>query len=389
MRGAGWRFWGLCVGAGVLSILTGCASVTQGTEQPVKVETFTAKGETLVGADCRLSNDKGSASVLSGQSALVRRSGGNLMMRCELSGQPAATGQAVSRANAGLAGNILLGGVLGAAVDVGTGAAYTYPTWVRLVFGEDRLYDRGDHRDNTVAAGTVVRSNLPATAERKEEAAVVAATPVAAPLPASPPAPAPTPPVVASSPALAAAKPQGPLALRQGNSLEYALIDGFTQVRTPVHYRVDRIDGDRILFNQGARIEKADGQLVSVSSPAGGLFDSASPPDGWGRPALAPGMRWRSEYTASNGEKARFELDASVVGTSRLTVDGADLTVQQIAYQGWMFAAVGNGPAQALPFKATAYYSPDMARVVRFEAEYRRVYLGMARETLELVRVWR
>jgi len=27
--------------------------------------------------------------------------------------------------------------------------------------------------------------------------------------------------------------------------------------------------------------------------------------------------------------------------------------------------------------------------VVRFEAEYRRVYLGMTRETLELVRVWR
>jgi serine protease Do len=26
---------------------------------------------------------------------------------------------------------------------------------------------------------------------------------------------------------------------------------------------------------------------------------------------------------------------------------------------------------------------------VRFEAEYRRVYLGMTRETLELVRVWR
>lgn len=185
----------------------------------------------------------------------------------------------------------------------------------------------------------------------------------------------------------AAGRPGAP---RLGEVFEYVLIDGLTGVRTPVRYRVDRIEGENVYFNQGGRVEKADGQLVSVTSPAGGLFDAASPPDGWTRPAMTPGMRWRSEYTSSSsGEKARYALDATVIGTSRLTVDGEALSVQQIAFEGWMFALVGTGPAQALPFKATAYYAPDLGRVVRFEAEYRRVYLGMTRETLELVRVWR
>jgi hypothetical protein len=36
MRGANWRFWGLCACAGVLSILTGCASVTHGFAVPAE-----------------------------------------------------------------------------------------------------------------------------------------------------------------------------------------------------------------------------------------------------------------------------------------------------------------------------------------------------------------
>ncbi len=394
------RFWGLVALAAIFAVLTGCASVTQGTEQSIKVETLTAAGQSIDGAQCQWSNDKGSATMASGQSALVRRSGANLSLRCDMAGQPTAKGQAISRANAGLAGNILIGGGIGAAIDVGTGAAYTYPTWIQLVFGEERLYDRGEHRDDSAATGTVVQPNasVAVASAGASPPAVAAAVPVPVPVAVA------TPTVPASSavptvPAAPAVQPPAPLParqasslsapLRRGDTLEYVLIDRLTQTRAPVLYRVDRIDGDSILFNQGGRVERDDGRVVSISSAAGGLYDSASPPEGWGRPGLTNGMRWRAEYESTNGEKARYALEATALGDASLRIDGLDVAAREITYTGWMYASVGVGPAQALPFKATVFYSADLGRVVKFEAEYRRVNLGTSREALELVRIWR
>ena len=138
--------------------MTGCASITEGTDQTVKVETVAEGGAEIPGAQCELHNDKGAFSVLSGASTTVRRSGANLMIQCTLEGQAPATGQAISRSNAGMAGNILIGGAIGAAIDVGTGAAYTYPTWIQLVFGQERLFDRSGNRDDGRVAGTFVRA---------------------------------------------------------------------------------------------------------------------------------------------------------------------------------------------------------------------------------------
>lgn len=152
-----WRFCSLALCTGVLSFLTGCASVTVGTGQSIKVETFAAGGRAVGGAECELANEKGKARVLSGEMASVRRSGGDLSVRCTLAGQPPAAAQVISRANAAVAGNIIIGGGIGAAIDIGTGAAYTYPTWLQLVFGEERLFDRGENRMDTPSAGTLIR----------------------------------------------------------------------------------------------------------------------------------------------------------------------------------------------------------------------------------------
>lgn len=379
------RFWGLAGLAAIFAMLTGCASVTQGTEQSIKVETLTSAGQRIDGAQCQWSNDKGSAAMDSGQSALVRRSGANLSLRCDMAGQPTAKGQAISRANAGLAGNILIGGGIGAAIDVGTGAAYTYPTWIQLVFGEERLYDRGQHRDDSAATGVLVQPAAPLVVASSDAPPPVAVA--AAPAPA---APTPAVPAVQAS-VSAPARRDSPLSapLRRGDALEYVLIDRLTQTRAPVFYRVDRIDDDRILFNQGGRVERDDGRVLSISSAAGGLYDSASPPEGWGRPGLTSGMRWRADYESTNGEKARYALEAAVLGDASLRIDGLDVSAREITYTGWMYASVGVGPAQALPFKATAFYSADLGRVVKFEAEYRRVNLGASREALELVRILR
>ncbi|MDM0069906.1 hypothetical protein [Variovorax sp. J31P207] len=170
--------------------MTGCASVTHGTTQSLKVETLTSDGKAIEGAECRLSNDKGDALTQSGQSVLVRRSGANLKVECTQAGLPPATGQAVSRVNAGMVGNIVVGGVIGAAIDVGSGAGYNYPSWMQLVFGEERSYDRSVQQGDQPVAGValgVTRLVAPAPVPVAAAPAKVAVAEVVAPAPAAPP----------------------------------------------------------------------------------------------------------------------------------------------------------------------------------------------------------
>ena len=190
MRGAGWRFWGLCVGAGVLSILTGCASVTHGTTQNVKFETLSPEGKVIDGARCRVSNDRNDAVVRSGQTLPVRRSGENLSIECTQAGLPPARGQAISRANVGMVGNVMIGGVVGAVIDAGTGAGFNYPSWIRLMFGEVRSFDRSAQTGDDATVGMKIGTTEMAAPK-------TAVAPVPAPAPAAVPPP---PPAVAVAP---------------------------------------------------------------------------------------------------------------------------------------------------------------------------------------------
>ena len=73
---------------------------------------------------------------------------------CRHPANPEAAGRAISRANAGLAGNIILGGGIGAIIDHNKGTAYTYPTWVQLVFGKTLVFDRSAEKDGQPVMGT-------------------------------------------------------------------------------------------------------------------------------------------------------------------------------------------------------------------------------------------
>ena len=133
--------------------LTGCATVLNDTTQPVKVETKTAEGELLSGADCKLTNDYGTLSVKSGDTAQVRRSGKDLDVVCRHAGQAEASGRAISRANGGMWGNIIAGGGIGAIIDHNKGTAYSYPTWIRLVFGKTQVFDRSAEKEGQPTLG--------------------------------------------------------------------------------------------------------------------------------------------------------------------------------------------------------------------------------------------
>ncbi|MBC7603920.1 MAG: hypothetical protein H7255_14835 [Ramlibacter sp.] len=134
-------------------LATGCASIMNDTTHPMKLETKRADGTMVTGADCVISNDYGSINAKSGATAQVRRSSKDLDIACKDPANPDATGRAISRANAGMAGNIILGGGIGMIIDHNKGTAYTYPTWVQLVFGQTLVFDRSDEKEEQPLTG--------------------------------------------------------------------------------------------------------------------------------------------------------------------------------------------------------------------------------------------
>ncbi|MBU7574382.1 MAG: hypothetical protein KAF64_13580 [Hydrogenophaga sp.] len=140
---------------GALS-LTGCASVINDVTHPMKVETKTPEGQVVAGAECKLTNDYGVVQMKSGDTVQVRRSSKDLDIVCKDPSNPEAVAKAVSRANGGMFGNIILGGGIGAIIDHNKGTAYTYPQWVQLVFGRTLMFDRAAEKDGMPTTGTDV-----------------------------------------------------------------------------------------------------------------------------------------------------------------------------------------------------------------------------------------
>ncbi len=124
----GWRG----VAGGVLVVaawgLQGCASIVSGSTQVVSVDT-----PGCAGARCELSNDKGRYFVASTPGTVsLARSYNNLQVVCTR-GEASSTPLSVASTTKGMAfGNILFGGVIGAGVDISTGAAYDYPQLISV-----------------------------------------------------------------------------------------------------------------------------------------------------------------------------------------------------------------------------------------------------------------
>lgn len=108
-----------------LALLPGCASITAGTTQSIAVDTQPQRP-----ADCRLSNEKGTWGVRAPGVTTVTKAYGPLTVTCSTpDGWGGST--AIQSTTAGAAfGNIIAGGVIGAAVDMSSGAAYVYPPQV-------------------------------------------------------------------------------------------------------------------------------------------------------------------------------------------------------------------------------------------------------------------
>ncbi len=121
----------------ILSI-SGCASITGSKNQPLSV-TATLEGKPVVGANCELLNDKGKWFVTTPGSVVILKSYQDLTVTCrkpETKKVGATTFQSTNESS--VWGNVLTGGIIGYAVDAGTGAGFSYPPTlnVPMVYGD-------------------------------------------------------------------------------------------------------------------------------------------------------------------------------------------------------------------------------------------------------------
>jgi hypothetical protein len=338
-------------------LCTGCASVTQGTTHNLRIETLTEAGEYVEGADCTLANDQGTTIARSGTSTQVRRSSKDLEISCAAAGHPDARARLVSRANAGLAGNILIGGAVGAVIDHNTGAAYTYPGWVRLVFGQFAVFDRKDEREGMAMA--------PAGVTLAQGRSIAA----------------PTAGKTAESPVRAK--------IARGDAFDYRVTDRASGREQVVMLRAERISGNEVSFNNGARVETPDGSVVRLSSALMGEMDQVTPPGGWMLGGRPPSGSWKMKHRSIvSGSGMSYDLDAYVEGEQKIRVAGREMRTLRIGLRGW---AENRNPAMTASgtYQATAWLSPELGRIVRFEVKSRSSGSSSARfeidEVAELV----
>jgi hypothetical protein len=118
-----------------ISLTTGCASIVSGTNQSISLETRSATGESIVGANCKLENPKGTWFVTTPGSVTIHRAYDDLSIYCTKADQQPGIATVKSSTKGMAFGNILFGGLVGVGVDAATGAAYDYPALITVQLG--------------------------------------------------------------------------------------------------------------------------------------------------------------------------------------------------------------------------------------------------------------
>lgn len=122
----------LCCSVVSLLLLSGCASFLHGDVQQIQV-TVLCK-EQPVPAACVAQNAKGTWHFQAPGVFQVRKDLTHLQLTCKSPFYSEITAAVPSRLNLSLAGNLLIGGLVGAGVDVYRGAGFAYHPDVRIAY---------------------------------------------------------------------------------------------------------------------------------------------------------------------------------------------------------------------------------------------------------------
>lgn len=114
--------------------LASCASVTQTDTQQIAFTARDRVGRSIEKVDCHWKNSKANGTFQTPAIVNIHRDSAALQIEC----QHPTLGKAVelinSRGSTAMAGNVIAGGLIGAAIDHGTGAGYQYPTTIAIWF---------------------------------------------------------------------------------------------------------------------------------------------------------------------------------------------------------------------------------------------------------------
>jgi hypothetical protein len=163
-----------------------------------------------------------------------------------------------------------------------------------------------------------------------------------------------------------------PTAVAPGQVFEYELRDKLSGAKRSVIYRVDRVENDKVVFNQGSRVERVGGGVITNTAPIGGEFDVAMPPGGWIASEPSAGAVWKAKYqSGGQGNLVAMDISARSLGETTMRLKDRDLRVLRVEFTGYTQRGSGiyNNPAGR--YTATAWYAPELGRIVRFEAKTR------------------
>jgi hypothetical protein len=108
--------------------LAGCATVFGGFSETVSV-TAMSDGADVAGAQCELSNSRGTWRVTTPGLVTVHTSFDDLDIHCDYQGSTSNVGHVPASRRALVYGNVLLpGSLIATAVDIGSGSAFDYPS---------------------------------------------------------------------------------------------------------------------------------------------------------------------------------------------------------------------------------------------------------------------
>ena len=115
----------MALAVGFFSLLSGCATLLDEGTQEVNVRLFCAEKQLL--ATCSLKNDKGRWLVSTPGKVTITNDNSLLEISCKGQYVPSFSVTALPMPTMSMFGNVLLGGVLGAAVDVYNNTGLKYP----------------------------------------------------------------------------------------------------------------------------------------------------------------------------------------------------------------------------------------------------------------------
>jgi len=151
----------LLLAAAVAELNGGCASVVSMTGshyQSISVQASEPGQGEVIGASCEISGKTSKWYITTPGTLMIPRSHEDLQVVCRKPDMEKGSAKVLPAFRLVMAGNIAVGGVLGAAVDHVDGAAYEYPETIRVVMGSASVIEVPDRLGALGATGAPANS---------------------------------------------------------------------------------------------------------------------------------------------------------------------------------------------------------------------------------------